>query len=322
MSSIRVLVADDYKDWRKQVRLLLQTRPEWRIICEVSDGVEAVQKAEELKPDLVLLDIGLPNMNGIEAARRVRQLSPNSKIVFVSLDNSSDVVEVAMGTGAHGYVYKARAKSDLLPAIDAVLRDEQFVSSMLRGYRVPDPSGSRAPQLHEVLIYSDDEVLANAVAHFVAEALEAGDVAIAIATPLHRDCFFQKLSARGVDVSAAIEEGRYVPVDAAATLCTFMANGMPDSTRLFEVVGGLVKAATKTGKTVHPRLAIFGEGVSILCEEGKTDAAIRLEQLWNQLATTYKIDILCGYPLSSFNGEEAQHVFQSICAEHSAVASR
>ena len=89
---IRILVADDYGDWRRQVRLLLRVHPEWQVICEVSDGLEAVQKSEELGPDLILLDIGLPGLNGIEAARRIRQPSPNSRIVFLSADNSLDVV--------------------------------------------------------------------------------------------------------------------------------------------------------------------------------------------------------------------------------------
>jgi DNA-binding NarL/FixJ family response regulator len=68
LSSIRVLLVDDYEDWRNQVRLLLQERPEWQVICEVSGGLEAVQKAEELKPDLIVMDVGLPKLNGIEAA--------------------------------------------------------------------------------------------------------------------------------------------------------------------------------------------------------------------------------------------------------------
>ena len=94
MSSIRILIADDYEDWRHEVRLLLQVRPELQVICEALDGPEAVQKAEELKPDLILLDIGLPKLNGIEAARRIRQLSPDSKIIFL-MDNSPDVVKAA-----------------------------------------------------------------------------------------------------------------------------------------------------------------------------------------------------------------------------------
>lgn len=126
-------MVDDYKDWRYQVLSLLQGRRELQVICEVSDGVEAVQKAEELKPDLILLDVGLPGLNGIEAAQRIRQLSPNSVIVFLSLDHSLDVVEAALSTGALGYVHKPRARSELLPAIDAVLRGEQFISGIFRG---------------------------------------------------------------------------------------------------------------------------------------------------------------------------------------------
>ena len=122
MPAIRILVVDDYEDWRRRISQLLQVHPEWQVVCEVSDGLEAVQKAKELRPDLILLDIGLPGLNGIEAARRIRQLSPNSRIVFLSADNSQDVVQVALSTGAQSCVHKTRASNDLLPAIDAVLR--------------------------------------------------------------------------------------------------------------------------------------------------------------------------------------------------------
>src|SRR6266576_5548215 len=103
-SSIRILIADDYESWRRQVRLLFQARPEWQVVAEALDGSEAVQKAEELKPDLILLDIGLPKLNGIEAALRIRQLSPSPKIIFLSLHTSLDVVQAALSTGARGYV--------------------------------------------------------------------------------------------------------------------------------------------------------------------------------------------------------------------------
>jgi len=133
-TSIRILLADDFRGWRLQNRLLLQARPEWQVIAEASDGSEAVQKAEELKPDLILLDIGLPKLNGIEAALLIRQVSPRSKILFLSLHNSLDVVQAALSAGARGYVHKTNAQSELLPAVDAVLRGEQYVSS-LRGYK-------------------------------------------------------------------------------------------------------------------------------------------------------------------------------------------
>jgi DNA-binding NarL/FixJ family response regulator len=144
LTSIRILVADDDANWRHEVQSLLQARPEWRVICEVSDGLEAVQKGEELKPDLFLLDVGLPNLNGIEAARRIRQLSADSKIVFLSLDRRLDVVEVALSTGAQGYVDKAAAQTELLSAIDAVQRGKQFVSSTLQGYPATDISEAKS----------------------------------------------------------------------------------------------------------------------------------------------------------------------------------
>ncbi|HEV2731230.1 MAG TPA: response regulator transcription factor, partial [Terriglobales bacterium] len=126
-SSIRVLVVDDTEPFRRFIVSTLQTRPELQVIREVSDGLEAVREAQELHLDLILLDIGLPGLNGIEAARRIRRCSPKSKILFVSQESSADVVQQAFSLGACGYVVKMDAGRELLAAVDAVLRDEQFV---------------------------------------------------------------------------------------------------------------------------------------------------------------------------------------------------
>jgi len=133
--SMSILLVDDFEPWRRFVCSIVQKEPGLQLICEASDGLEAVLKAEELKPDLILLDIGLPKLNGIEAARQIRQLSPSSKIIFLSQETSLDVVQEALGTGASNYVYKARAQSDLLPAIDAALRVLAFlaVTTLLNG---------------------------------------------------------------------------------------------------------------------------------------------------------------------------------------------
>ena len=144
---IRILIADDFKDWRRQVLLLFQERPEWQVIAEAADGTEAIQRAEELKPDLILLDIGLPKQNGIEAARRIRRLSSSSKIVFLSQNNDLDIVRAALDTGAQGYVRKTDAKSELVPAVDAVLRGKQFVSSSLKDYEFTESVEGEAPSL-------------------------------------------------------------------------------------------------------------------------------------------------------------------------------
>ena len=132
--SIRVLVVEDYESWRRYFSTLLPKNEGLQVIGEVSDGLEAVQKAEELQPDLILLDIGLPRLNGIEAARRIRRVSPASKILFVSENRSADVAEEALNTGAGGYVMKSDAESELLPGIRAVLDGKRFISASLAGH--------------------------------------------------------------------------------------------------------------------------------------------------------------------------------------------
>jgi DNA-binding NarL/FixJ family response regulator len=319
LSSIRILVADDHKDWRNQVRLLLQARPEWQVISEVSDGEEAVRKTEELKPDLILLDIDLPRLNGIEAARQIRQLSPDSKIVFLSMENSLDVVQGALSTGAQGYVYKARARRELLSAIDAVLSGQQFVTSLLKGHRFSNSGRTKVPHHHGVQFYSDDALFLDNSTRYIAAALGAGDVVLSVTTEFHRHGVIQSLKTQGFDVDAAIRQGTYFPVDVAKMLSTFMVNDMPDSVRFLEVVGAFVRAAAKAGKREHPRVAVCEECAPLLWQGGKVDAAIRLEQLLNELTRLYDVDILCGYALSGFRGEQGQRVLESICAEHSNV---
>jgi DNA-binding NarL/FixJ family response regulator len=132
-SSVRALVVDDFEPFRRFVASVLQELPTVQVICEASDGLEAVQKAEELQPDLIVLDIGLPKLNGLEAARQIRQLSPNSKILFLSQESSADVVQEALGLGAFAYVVKSDAGSELLTSVKAVVRGEKFVSGRFTG---------------------------------------------------------------------------------------------------------------------------------------------------------------------------------------------
>ena len=124
-------MVDDFEPFRRFVCSLLSKAAGWRVIGEVSDGLEAVQKAEELQPELILLDIGLPNLNGLEAANRIRRVAPSSKIVFVTQENSFDVVRAALSNGAMGYVLKSDAGSELLEALETVLRGGQFLSGRI-----------------------------------------------------------------------------------------------------------------------------------------------------------------------------------------------
>jgi DNA-binding NarL/FixJ family response regulator len=224
LSLIRVLVVEDFEDWRRQVRFMIQARTEWQVIAEASDGSEAVQKAEELKPDLIVLDVGLPNLNGIEVARKIRQLSPSSKIVFLSLNKSLEVVRTALSTGALGYVHKTDARSELLPAVDAVLRGKQFVSSSVKGHQFTDTSAEKAAHRHEVQFYSDDALLLDTFARFIAVALKSGRAAIVAVTESHGDGLVSRLKEHGLDVDAVTQQGTYIQLDVDKTFSTFMVN--------------------------------------------------------------------------------------------------
>ena len=313
-----ILITDDFADWRRQVRSLLQARPEWQVIAEASDGLEAVGKAQDLKPDIILLDIGLPKLNGIEAAGRIRQVSPSSKIIFLSQNNNLDIVRTALSTG-RGYVRKTDVKKELLPAVDAVLRGKHFVSSSFKGHEFTETLMEKATHGHEVQFYTDDAFLLDRFARFITEALKSGRAAIVVITQSRSDGLISRLKAQGLDVDAVTQQGTYIQLDVNKTLATFMVNGMPDSTRFFSVVGGLIEAAAKAARHQHHGVVACGEGTSVLWAEGKADAAIRVEQLWDEVGKTFGVDILCGYALSSFHGKENEHVFQRICAEHSAV---
>ena len=340
-SIIRVLVVDDYAPWRAFVASIFQNQPELQITGKATNGFEAIQIAQQLQPDLILLDIGLPMLDGLAAARRIREVSVASIILFASENRSDDIVEEALRTGARGYVVKSDAASDLLPAVNAVLSGKRFVSASLSGHDLaeandPQPGTHRQPsdaetiialqnvgvhRHHEVGFYPDDPRLLSEVGQFIEAALRVGNPAIVVATDSHRKSLLSGLRACGSEISAAIEEGRYFSLDAEETLSNLVVNGVVDAVRFHEQFGDLIMAARETAKSTNPRVAVFGECVDLLWAQGNAEAVIQLEKLGNKLTENHDVDILCGYCLGSAEKMDS-HLFQRICAEHSAVYSQ
>jgi len=126
-----IVIADDFAAFRSFVRSKLQENG-FQNVAEASDGLEAVAKAAELQPDLLLLDIGMPNLDGIKAATQIRSIAPESRILFVSGNTDPDIVQSALSYGAAGYVCKSAINQELLPAIEAVFEGNRFVSAVLR----------------------------------------------------------------------------------------------------------------------------------------------------------------------------------------------
>jgi DNA-binding NarL/FixJ family response regulator len=306
---LRVLVVDDYEPVRRVVRLILQARDDLQIVGEASDGMEAVQKAKELRPDLVLLDIDLPTLNGIQVARRLRDLVTGAKILFLSVESSLDVVREALNVGGAGYIYKLHVASELLPAIEMVLRGKQFVSSHLepfanteiddedlgdrpRAEELPAPPRRRS---HEVGVYPDDASFVDDFTRFIEDTLKRDNPVIVIVTESHRSSLFQRLKAHGWDIPAAIQKGSYISLDVSDTLSKFMVNDWPDSSRFARVVGDLIKGAAKAAEGKRAQVAACGECGPALWALGKAEAAIQVANLWDEIADTHDVNTLCGY---------------------------
>jgi len=120
MAPLRILLVDDFASWRSYVASVLQERECFEVVGEAADGQEAIEKATELQPDLILMDIAMPKLNGIEAARRIRDRAANSKIVFISLEISDELAEAAVAVGAQAYIAKREIRAKLLPTIDSL----------------------------------------------------------------------------------------------------------------------------------------------------------------------------------------------------------
>ena len=343
-SSIRILVVEDYEPFRRFLTSTLRNQSDEWDVRAASDGLEAVQEAQRLQPDLILLDVGLPTLNGLNAARRIRTLSPTSKIIFVTQESSADVVQEALSIGASGYVVKGDAGRELVAAVTAVLRGEQFLGSRFAGHDFSGTSNLRtneafshneypasgptpirkveAAHRHEALFYSNDDFLLDGFAHCIATSLNGGSAVIVFASESHRSTLISRLQAQGIDMTAAIDQRRFVPLDPEDTLSKFMVDDMPDPGRLFKVLDDLI--ATVSGGTggTHTRVVACGGLAPILLSQGKTESAIRLEQLWNEVVTKYGLDTLCTYSRSSFESEQNGDIFHRICELHSSVRSR
>ena len=336
-STIRVLVVDDYEPWRRRVRSMLTSQAEFEVVAEVPDGLEAIEKAQQLQPDLIFLDIGLPKLNGIEVARRVCELAPQSKILFVSENRSPEIAEEALRTGASGYLVKLDSGTELFPAIKAVLQGERFVSARIVGHRSTNPLDENIPSLsvrekvitllpgktantrHEVAFYPDDSSFVDGFARFIEDSLKMGNVVILLVTEPHRAALFKRLRSDGVDVDVALDEGRLAPLDVADTLPRLMVADQPDPVLCANLVGGLVGKLSNGPNGEHSRVVACGECAPTLLAEGKAEAAVQLEHLWDELAKAYKMDTLCGYSSSRFPIMKGDPIFKRVCAEHSAV---
>lgn len=322
-STLSVLIVDDYEPRRHFMRSTLQQWPELQVVGEAPDGQEAVQTSRQLQPDLIFLDIGLPTINGIEAARQIRQQLPNARILFCSENLSPDVAEEALRAGAGGYLVKSDAGSDLLSALTSVIAGKRFVSRALAGHAFAETSDSGLvrDQGHVVQFYTDDAVLLDELAALFRGSLGEGRSVAAIIKSSHRSGLERELLAQGVDVSEATQNGRLCMLDADQALNEFMEPAGPSRERFLSQFGSILRTLKAASVAKGSGVVVFGEMVAVLWAQKKYDAAIRLEELWNELALTSSFYLCCAYPASAFRDGLTLVPYAAICAQHSHLVS-
>ena len=315
----RVLIVDDHESWRRTLRLMLLRDEVWQIAGQALDGVEAIEKVDTLKPGLILLDVGLPRMNGIEAARKILERDAAAKILFLSAYGAWDIAEAALTTGAHGYVLKIDAPHQVARAMEIVAEGGRFVSPRLGGRSVEqrlDEHTDQSSRCHEAAVESDEGSLVERYALFAQTAFDAGEAFVLMTSDRRIAGVDRLLQSRGLDIESARQRGRYVSLNVNDGLATCMVDGWPDETRVWSASTSLFMRAASKLTTDHRRVAACGDCSPLLLRHGKPDAAIHLEQLWDDLSRTFNIRVLCGYSTPPVEHAEA---FQRICEIHSIV---
>ena len=307
MSQVNILVAEDFPAFRELIQKELRRRPEFRVVT-VADGLVAVEQAAKLKPEVVLLDVGLPGLDGLAAARRIQSVAPESSILFVTQEAAPDVIEQAISLGSQGYVHKTRARY-LVPVVEAIL--DRRTRAM--GDRTAGQPRGAADHAHRAQFCSDETTWLESAERHLSAALNAGNAAIAVATPARMQPLVKRMKASGIDVGRFSEQGTFVQLNASELAASVRSDGVARcSPALAQIVEAAAAAAPRA------RVAIYSELAPIIWAAGETELALELEQFGADLVGI-SADIVCAYPMPPL--QDAAR-FTTLCAHHGAVIVR
>jgi DNA-binding NarL/FixJ family response regulator len=322
---IRALVVDDHEPWRRYAALAVEASLDATVVGEAADGAQAVAEATRLRPDLVVIDVGMPAMNGLEAAQRILAELPAACLVFLSENPSADTADAAIALGASAYVMKSDAAFELCPALRRAIEGRLFVAGRLVAHVGANGAGARLNQgarCHEAALCPDRRGLVDAYTRFLESALRIGSSALLLSRGHTRDEVDDRLRRAGVDLGGAIAEGRYVVVDPQLVIDTVLLNGAIDERAFWNLAVPLVTRALRSSRGGAPRIAACGAIAPVLWRQGHTEASIRVEQLVDDLARRYDIDVLCGYALDEGPADDDGRVLAHVHTAHSLVYAR
>jgi DNA-binding NarL/FixJ family response regulator len=204
MKTLRILIADDHDLMRRGLKVLLQSRPGWTICAEAHTGREAVAKAEEVKPDIVILDITMPELNGVEAARRILKASPNTEILVLSVHYSDQLIRDILDAGVRGYIVKSDSDRDLIVAVEALSNHKPFFTPratelILNRFNNKDGPASEIPELVKDRLTSREREIVQLLSEGKSSKEVASVLSISVKTAdTHRANIMRKLEIHSV----------------------------------------------------------------------------------------------------------------------------
>jgi DNA-binding NarL/FixJ family response regulator len=305
-------VADDHPLVLEAVSKHLEA--EFDVVGTAADGRSAVDAALRLKPDLVVVDLTMPELNGFGATQELKRLGSQAKTVFLTMHDGDEYVAAAVEAGAHGYVLKSRLQPDLVSALRHALADRLFVPSLTSLLMLADNRSQ-----HAAHFYGDESRRLDNLSRLLGAALRRGDAVVVAGTDATRAGVATRLAERNMDIDGLTERGRYIPVDAAEALSQFMRNRQPDAGLLSQFTEQLERTRLAKAEGSPQQLTVCGEMAALLYQEGNTQGAISLEGLWSRLTSGRQVFTVCEYPHSCFEGEAGAQFFSHVCQQHGSV---
>jgi CheY-like chemotaxis protein len=306
-----VVVADDHPDFLKLVCRELESR--FNVLAAAGDGRRALAAATELDPDLVVLDISMPDLDGFETARELRRMGSRAKIVFLTLHHTDEYMVEAIGSSASGYVLKTCMKTDLVSTVEHALANRTCLPAV-------SPLACGDSCGHALLLYSHERTFFDASADFLSAALLRGDT---VALPLSesgREGIARRIRDHGWDLDRLRNERRYVEFDSVEGASHVLRDGRVDVEYLSGFFDLLEETRLASPRGPQSRLTLCGAIAPLLCAAGKFEAALEVERTWDDLSRGRPYLTLCAYPLDCLQSGDVRAVLKSVCAEHAYVS--